>query len=73
MRNNLNLLRTNDFGRTFLFVDEGIGKCPLLHFKQVLKVTILAIWMIGSYNQCNKVEDTMSRGTAIYSEKGKNG
>ena len=33
----------------------------------------LAIWRTGSYNNCNKVEDTMSRGTAIYSEKGKNG
>ena len=29
--------------------------------------------MTGSYNKFNKVEDTMSWGTAIYPPKGKNG
>ena len=37
-----------------------------------IQLAALAICRVGSYNKYNKVEDTMSRGTAIYSEKGQN-
>ncbi len=36
-----------------------------------IQLAALAICRVGSYNKCNKVEDTMSWGTAIYPPKGK--
>jgi hypothetical protein len=49
---------------------QSINSFYVLSFYENLQ---LAIWTTGSYNWCNKVEDTMSRGTAIYSDKGQNG